>query len=102
MANVTDIASGDSGLTTPTRPRLSRSPSSSAAALIGSGPATNLGGMIPMTVPAGMKEHLDGTKHTDELGVLFEMGWPLLEKHLIAIGNGKGDGDFGNVEIIYC
>jgi len=44
---------------------------------------------------------LDGDHHTDELSVKFEAGWPLLEQWLIAIGRGKGDGDYGNVFIIY-
>ncbi|KAH8116861.1 NPR2-domain-containing protein [Phellopilus nigrolimitatus] len=77
-----------SGLPIPTaaRPRLSRSPSSQVAVLA----------QMP-----GLKELLDGTRHTDELGVRFELGWPALEKLLITIGGGKGDGDFGRVEIIY-
>ncbi len=49
----------------------------------------------------GLKDLLDGTRHSDELGVQFEAGWPLLEKYLVAIGGGKSDGDFGCVEIIY-
>ena len=52
-------------------------------------------------MPPGLKELLDGTHHADELGVRFELGWPALEKHLIAIGGGRGDGDFGRVEIVY-
>ena len=55
--------------------------------------------MLPM--PSQLKGLLDGTRHTDELGVKFEIGWPTLEKYLIAIGGGKGDGDFGRVQVIY-
>jgi nitrogen permease regulator 2-like protein len=44
---------------------------------------------------------LDGEHHTDELAVGFEAGWPLLEQWLVSIGDGKGDGDFGKVLIIY-
>ena len=72
------------------RPRLSRSPS---AQTIPQNPS--------IQVPSGLKDLLDGTRHADELGVQFDAGWPLLEKFLVAIGGGKGDGDFGSVEIIY-
>ena len=99
MAN--DFGGADGGLATPTRPRLSRSPSSSTSALAGSGSNFALGATSSMSTPTGLKDLLDGTRHTDELGVLFGMGWPALEKHLIAIGEGKGEGDFGSVEIIY-
>lgn len=99
-----------SGFATPTRPRLSRSPSSHATTLVqnyaGSASNLNLGSMntsVPSlnAVPFGLKELLDGECHADELGVRFELGWPALEKQLVAIGGGKGDGNFGRVEIIY-
>ncbi|EIN07227.1 nitrogen permease regulator 2 [Punctularia strigosozonata HHB-11173 SS5] len=44
---------------------------------------------------------LDGEHHTDELCVKFEIGWPKLEQWLVSAGQGKGDGDFGRVFIIY-
>ncbi|CAK5277376.1 unnamed protein product, partial [Mycena citricolor] len=44
---------------------------------------------------------LDGDHHTDELGVKYEAGWPLLEQWLAAVGGGTGPGDFGRVVIIY-
>lgn len=90
-------SSGDlldnSGLATPTRPRLSRSPSAQTLGISQS--------QQSLQVPPGLKDLLDGTRHSDELGVQFEAGWPLLGKYLVAIGGGKGDGDFGRVEIIY-
>ncbi|KAI6045690.1 nitrogen permease regulator 2-domain-containing protein [Pisolithus marmoratus] len=44
---------------------------------------------------------LDGEHHTDELSSHFEVGWPLLQQWLAAIGSGKGNGDFGRVVMIY-
>ena len=85
-----------SNLSNPSRPRLSRSPSSHNVILPGLQP-----GGAGVVVPAELKDLLDGTRHTDELGVRFEVGWPSLEKYLVAIGGGKGEGDFGKVEIIY-
>jgi hypothetical protein len=52
-------------------------------------------------VPPGLIPLLDGDRHTDELSVTFEAGWPLLEWWLIAIGGGDGNGDYGRVAIIY-
>ncbi len=71
------------------RPRLSRSPSSQS------------NGAPSSQYPLDLKDLLDGTHHTDELGVRYEAGWPLLAQYLVAIGEGKGDGDFGRVKIIY-
>jgi len=88
-----DLLENASGLSTPTRPRLSRSPSAQTL-----GASQN---QQTLQVPPGLKDLLDGTRHSDELGVQFEAGWPLLEKYLVAIGAGKGDGDFGRVEVIY-
>ena len=85
-----------SNLSNPSRPRLSRSPSSHNVILPGMQP-----GGAGVVVPAELKDLLDGTRHTDELGVRFEVGWPSLEKYLVAIGGGKGEGDFGKIEIIY-
>jgi len=88
-----DLHDNTSGLATPTRPRLSRSPSAQTLSVSQ--------GQQPLQIPPGLKDLLDGTRHSDELGVQFEAGWPLLEKYLVAIGGGKSDGDFGCVEIIY-
>ena len=84
-----------SGYSTPTRPRLSRSPSRQRIPQTVY-PGTN----APVEVPSRLKDMLDGSHHTDELGVLFEAGWPLLERYLVTIGEGKGDGDFGRVREI--
>ncbi|KAI5121666.1 hypothetical protein M0805_002742 [Coniferiporia weirii] len=95
----TDYTGEGSGLSTPTRPRLSRSPSSQMTMLAQMPYSSSAA--AASSVPAGLRELLDGTRHTDELGVRFELGWPALEKHLVMIGGGRGDGDFGRVEIIY-
>lgn len=104
-ATLADYGGGEgsgSGVSTPTRPRVSRSPTSFTSALPGAGlPGSNSGSGIMLPVPSGLKDLLDGTRHTDELGVKFEIGWPTLERYLVAIGGGKGDGDFGRVQIIY-
>lgn len=101
----TDHGEGNaSGVSTPTRPRLSRSPSTqSQSQYLPAQPPTNanVAGSAAITAPAGLKPLLDGTRHSDELGVLFDAGWPLLEKYLIAIGGGRGAGDFGKVVVIY-
>lgn len=98
MNSLDGLPSGTS-LTNPSRPRLSRSPSSQNIMLPG---AQMTGGIGPTAVvPAELKDLLDGTRHTDELGTKFEVGWPVLEEYLVAIGGGKGDGDFGKIEIIY-
>ena len=31
----------------------------------------------------------------------FEVGWPILEKWLVTLGEGQGNGDFGRVAIMY-
>lgn len=95
----------------PVRPRLSRSPTTQAtivppSASTASGSASASASALPVSgtgpgIFAELAALLDGTHHTDELGVRFELGWPALEKHLAAIGGGKEDGDFGRVEIIY-
>lgn len=71
--------------------RLSRSPSTTAM---------NAPQLHELGYPERLRTLLDGTRHTDELGVMFEAGWPLMEQWLIAIGGGKGDGDFGRVALI--
>ncbi|KAF9265481.1 NPR2-domain-containing protein [Marasmius fiardii PR-910] len=88
----------------PPRPRLSRSPSAPVVRTINgvltntttvpSAPASSL-------YPPELVEQLDGEHHTDELAVRFQVGWPLLEQWLMAIGGGEGEGDFGRVCIIY-
>lgn len=104
-ATLADYGGGEgsgSGVSTPTRPRVSRSPTSFTSALPGAGlPGSGSGSGIMLPVPSGLKDLLDGTRHTDELGVTFEIGWPTLERYLVTIGGGKGDGDFGRVQIIF-
>jgi hypothetical protein len=81
---------------TPSRPRVSRSPSAPVV------PTRN--GMDSLTstpVPKDLLPLLDGEHHTDELAVRFEAGWPLLEQWLLAIGGSDEPGDFGRVAIIY-
>ncbi|EIM89847.1 nitrogen permease regulator 2 [Stereum hirsutum FP-91666 SS1] len=51
--------------------------------------------------PSPLVELLDGEHHTDELCTRFEVGWPMMEQWLAAIGGGKGEGDLGKVLIIY-
>lgn len=83
--------------TMPSRPRLSRSPSSPAVA---TRPPV-ITPPLPVTYPPELASLLDGEHHTDELCAKFEVGWPMMEQWLIALGAGKGDGDFGKVLIIY-
>ena len=51
--------------------------------------------------PPELPGFLDGTHHTDELATRFEVGWPILEKWLVTLGEGQGNGDFGRVAIMY-
>jgi len=84
------------------RPRFSRSPSApNAVPQIQT--SNSQGSMTTSTVsvPPVLLPLLDGEHHTDELATRFEAGWPLLEQWLVAVGGGKGDGDFGRVLIIY-
>ena len=85
-----------SGMSTPTRSKLSRSPSTQTAAL----PQSKAPDETKILLE-NLKVLLDGTHHTDELGTRFEIGWPKLETYLVTIGGGRGDGDFGRIEIIY-
>ncbi|KAJ7741526.1 NPR2-domain-containing protein [Mycena maculata] len=78
------------------RPRLSRSPSTSALQT-----RTGVEGLAGTPFPRELLSLLDGEHHTDELAVRFEAGWPLLEQWLLAIGGGEGPDDFGRVAIIY-
>ncbi|KAJ6597008.1 nitrogen permease regulator 2-domain-containing protein [Mycena vulgaris] len=81
---------------TPSRPRVSRSPS---APVLQTRNAMDTLNSTP--VPKDLLALLDGEHHTDELAVRFEAGWPLLEQWLLAIGGGDGPDDFGRVAIIY-
>ena len=87
----------------PTRPD-SHSPSSPAIKTQSNGdsvaPAPILAS-LPMAYPAALVPLLDGEHHADELCYQFEVGWPTLERWLVAVGGGSGDGDFGKVLIIY-
>ena len=79
---------------TPRTRRLSKSPSQRNV--------TQGQSLLPAPVyPPEIVALLDGEHHTDELASRFEAGWSLLEKWLVAVGEGKGDGDFGKVCIIY-
>jgi hypothetical protein len=84
----------------PARTRLSRSPSTSRTRALNS-----QGSSDPMNTPPPpeLLPLLDGDHHTDELCTRFEVGWPQLQRWLVTIGGGKGDGDgdFGRVSIIY-
>jgi len=86
------------------RPRLSRSPSSpvikTQANVAAPAPAPMLVSQ-PLAYPPALVPLLDGKHHTDELCCCFEVGWPMLERWLTAIGEGSGDGDFGKVVMIY-
>jgi len=86
------------------RPRLSRSPSSPAMKTQTNGgtaaPAPVLSSQ-PLAYPPALVSLLDGEHHADELCCQFEVGWPTLERWLVAVGGGLGDGDFGKVLIIY-
>ncbi|KAK0503410.1 nitrogen permease regulator 2-domain-containing protein [Armillaria luteobubalina] len=80
----------------PVKPRISRSPS---APLDGQMPTT--GGHLPLNYPAQLLPLLDGEHHTDELSVRFEIGWAYLEQWLIAAGRGQGNGDYGQIQMIF-
>lgn len=77
------------------RPRLERSPSAPTVPQV----------QPPMHTAAAFPKELlpllDGEHHTDELCTRFEVGWPVLRQWLVMAGGGKGDGDFGQVAIIY-
>ena len=86
------------------RPRLSRSPSSPVVKTQVNGVAPSSTPVLvsqPLAYPPSLVALLDGKHHTDELCCRFEVGWPTLERWLIAVGEGSGDGDYGKVLIIY-
>jgi len=86
------------------RPGLSRSPSSPAIKTQANGAAPAPTPVLvsqPLAYPPALVPLLDGEHHTDELCCRFEVGWPTLERWLIAVGEGPGDGDFGKVLVIY-
>lgn len=51
--------------------------------------------------PQNLIAALDGEHHTDELGVMFGAPWSLLERWLIAAGQGEGNGDHGRIAVLY-
>ncbi|KAH9966914.1 nitrogen permease regulator 2-domain-containing protein, partial [Russula dissimulans] len=55
----------------------------------------------PLAYPPALVPLLNGEHHTDELCCRFEVGWPTLERWLVAVGEGSGEGDFGKVGVIY-
>jgi hypothetical protein len=86
------------------RPRLSRSPSSPVIKTQVNGVAPSSTPVLvsqPLAYPPSLVPLLDGEHHTDELCCRFQVGWPTLERWLVAVGEGSGDGDFGKVLIIY-
>ena len=86
------------------RPRLSRSPSSPVVKTQANGAAPSPKPVLvsqPLAYPPSLVPLLDGEHHTDELCCRFEVGWPTLERWLVAVGEGSGDGDLGKVLIIY-
>ena len=94
----------------PASPVLAKSaalpPTTSAAVAIRPRPtwstsAPQLSGVNTRPLPPEILGLLDGEHHTDELAVRFEAGWPVLEGWLVAVGGGRGDGDFGRVCMIY-
>ncbi|KAF8643915.1 hypothetical protein AX16_008931 [Volvariella volvacea WC 439] len=87
---------GKSSILTPTRPRLSRSPS--VPNMAQPYRADSQTQMTPY--PSELLTLLDGEHHTDELSVRFGVGWPTLEEWLVAVGAGKDNGDYGRVSII--
>ncbi|KAJ7509990.1 nitrogen permease regulator 2-domain-containing protein [Mycena galericulata] len=84
------------GTLTPSRPRLSHSPS---APLVQT--RNGIESLTSTPFPKELLSFLDGEHHTDELAVRFEAGWPLLEQWLLTMGGGELPGDFGRVAIIY-
>ncbi|EAU88817.2 nitrogen permease regulator Npr2 [Coprinopsis cinerea okayama7 len=79
---------------TPSRPpRMTRSPSMHHPHVCGHG--------RPPPYPPQLIPLLDGDHHTDEIGVILGCGWPQLEEWLVAVGGGQGNGDLGDVVVIY-
>lgn len=68
---------------------------------IGLGVDSSVGTVSTLVVPSELAQLLDGEHHTDELATKFEAGWPTLQKWLVVIGGGSGDGDFGRVIMVY-
>lgn len=77
--------------------RMSPSPEISGSHALGTINST----VQSLAYPPAFPKFLDGMHHTDELATYFEAGWPTIEKWLIALGGGQGNGDYGRVAIIY-
>lgn len=77
--------------------RMSPSPETSGSHALG----TTNSAVQSLAYPPEFPKFLDGMHHTDELATHFEAGWPTIEKWLIALGGGQGNGDYGRVAIIY-
>lgn len=86
----------------PPRPRISRSPSAPVVrtinGVLSKGSAVTV---APLPYPPDLVNFLDGEHHTDELAVRFQAGWPELERWLVAVGGGDGEGDYGRLCIIH-
>jgi hypothetical protein len=67
----------------------------------GLGADSTVGAISSQVVPSELAQLLNGEHHTDELATKFEVGWPMLQKWLVAIGKGNGDGEFGSVVMVY-
>ncbi|KAF9647541.1 NPR2-domain-containing protein [Thelephora ganbajun] len=68
---------------------------------VGLGTDSTVGTVSTLVVPSELAQLLDGEHHTDELATKFEAGWPMLQKWLVVISGGSGDGDFGRVVMVY-
>ncbi|KZT70125.1 NPR2-domain-containing protein [Daedalea quercina L-15889] len=79
------------------RPRMDRSPSAPVVSQVYAQPQLQ----TAAAYPKDLLSLLDGEHHTDELCTRFEVGWPTLRQWLVIAGGGKGEGDFGQVVIIY-
>ncbi|KAI6036335.1 nitrogen permease regulator 2-domain-containing protein [Pisolithus microcarpus] len=85
---------------TPRSTGISRSPSVTTTQQTYT-PSSQGSPLIFNPLPPELTPMLNGEHHTDELSTHFEVGWPLLQQWLTAIGGGKGNGDFGEVVMIY-
>lgn len=103
-ASLFEITQALAAPATVVRPRLSRSPSFPLVKTQSNGGAAAPAPVLvsqPLAYPPALAPLLDGEHHADELCCQFEVGWPTLERWLVAVGGGSGDGDFGKVLIIY-
>lgn len=86
---------------TPVQPSQRTLKTSFTSSGIGLGTDSGVGMISSLVVPSELPQLLDGGHHIDELATKFEVGWPTLQKWLVAIGGGSEDGDFGRVVMVY-